>query len=159
MHLREAMYLGLALLVAASLSVCGSAASATGTASKTRSKSSTSSTGSKTRKSSSKSKKSRRKERGQQAPTPDRISEIQTALSKDGSFRGTPNGKWDDATVGAMRSFQTSHGLTPNGKLDAPTLQKLGLGSQTAGVAAPIVPPNSTSRLISSSSTAQSSRE
>ena len=34
-----------------------------------------------------------------------------------------------------MKNFQTSHGLNPSGKLDAPTLQKLGLGSQTAGVA------------------------
>lgn len=156
MYLRGAMYLGLALLVAASLGVCDSRA-ATGAASKTSPKSSTSS--SKTRKSSAKSKKSRQRERGQQAPTPDRISEIQSALSKDGSFTGTPSGKWDDATVEAMRNFQTTHRLTPTGKLDALTLQKLGLGSQTAGVAAPIIPPNSTSRLISSSSTTQPSRE
>src|SRR5262249_7131528 len=103
---------------------------------------------SKTRKTSSK--KGRKKERGQQAPTSDRISEIQTALSKAGSYTGTPSGKWDDSTVTAMRSFQTTHGLNPSGKLDAPTLQKLGLGSATAGVAAPIIPPNATSRLVSS---------
>jgi len=159
MHLRGALCLGLALLVAASVSVCGNATAKLGTASKTSSNSPTSSTGNKTRRSSTKSKKSRRKERGQQAPTPDRISEIQTALSKEGSFTGTPNGKWDDTTIEAMRNFQTTHGLTPSGKLDALTLQKLGLGSQTAGVAPPIIPPNSTSRLISSSSTTQPSRE
>jgi hypothetical protein len=45
-----------------------------------------------------------------------------------------------------MRKFQAGHGLNPSGKLDAATLQKLGLGSQTAGVAAP-VPPVATSLL------------
>ena len=37
----------------------------------------------------------------------------------------------------AMRDFQSSHGLTATGKLDALTLQKLGLGSEIAGRAAP----------------------
>jgi peptidoglycan hydrolase-like protein with peptidoglycan-binding domain len=86
------------------------------------------------------SKHSKRRERGQKAPAPERISEIQQALAKDGSFAGTPNGKWDDPTAQAMRKFQGSHGLTPTGKLDALTLEKLGLGSQTAGVAAPMPP-------------------
>jgi peptidoglycan hydrolase-like protein with peptidoglycan-binding domain len=93
------------------------------------------------------------RERGQKAPTPDRVSEIQAALSKDGSFSGNPNGKWDDATVGAMKKFQETHGLNPSGKLDAKTLQKLGLGSQTAGVAAP-TPPVSSSALTPSATTA-----
>lgn len=90
-------------------------------------------------------KKTSARERGQKTPTADRISEIQTALEKDGSFAGTPNGKWDDATVDAMKKFQESHGLTPNGKLDAKTLQKLGLGSQTAGLAPPTPPVSSSS--------------
>lgn len=85
------------------------------------------------------------------APTSERITEIQQALAKDGSFTRAPNGKWDDNTVEAMRNFQTTHGLNPSGKLDALTLQKLGLGSQTAGAAAPTPPPNSTSKLVSSS--------
>jgi peptidoglycan hydrolase-like protein with peptidoglycan-binding domain len=86
------------------------------------------------------SKRSKRREPGQKAPAPERISEIQQALAKNGSFTGTPNGKWDDSTVDAMRKFQSAHGLNPSGRLDAPTLQKLGLGSQTAGVAAPMPP-------------------
>jgi peptidoglycan hydrolase-like protein with peptidoglycan-binding domain len=81
---------------------------------------------------------SRRREPGQKTPTPDRISEIQQALAKDGSFANKPNGKWDASTVEAMRKFQAAHGLNPTGKLDALTLQKLGLGSKTAGVAAPM---------------------
>jgi peptidoglycan hydrolase-like protein with peptidoglycan-binding domain len=92
-----------------------------------------------------KSKKSNRRERGQKAPTPDRISEIQQALAKDGSFAGKPNGKWDASTIEATRKFQEAHGLNPSGKLDAKTLQQLGLGSQTAGVAPPMPPVNSSS--------------
>jgi hypothetical protein len=93
-----------------------------------------------------------RKQTGQKAPTSDRISEIQAALAKEGSYQGLPSGKWDDDTSAAMRKFQKSHGLNPNGKLDAPSLQRLGLGSQTAGVAAPTPPPGATSRLTSSNS-------
>jgi peptidoglycan hydrolase-like protein with peptidoglycan-binding domain len=81
--------------------------------------------------------KSSRRQVGQKAPTPQRISEIQQALAKNGAFAGTPNGKWDTSTVEAMKKFQGAHALNPSGKLDAKTLQQLGLGSQTAGIAAP----------------------
>ena len=93
------------------------------------------------------SRKSHRRERGQKVPAPDRISEIQKALAKDGSFTGTPNGKWDAATVEATKKFQESHGLNPTGKLDAKTLQQLGLGSQTAGAAPPLQPVSSTATI------------
>jgi peptidoglycan hydrolase-like protein with peptidoglycan-binding domain len=78
-----------------------------------------------------------RRDKGQKAPTAERVTEIQQALAKDGSFSGSPNGKWDDSTVGAMKKFQAGHGLNPSGRLDAKTLQQLGLGSKTAGVAPP----------------------
>jgi peptidoglycan hydrolase-like protein with peptidoglycan-binding domain len=74
------------------------------------------------------------------APTPARISEIQAALASQGSYKGDANGKWDTETVDAMRQFQSSHGLNASGKLDAPTLEKLGLGSDTAGRGAPLPP-------------------
>jgi peptidoglycan hydrolase-like protein with peptidoglycan-binding domain len=90
-------------------------------------------------------KKTTRRVQGQKAPAPERISEIQTALAKDGSFAGAPNGKWDASTVDAMKKFQEAHGLNPSGKLDAKTLQKLGLGSQTAGLAPPMPPVSSSS--------------
>lgn len=90
---------------------------------------------------------------GQKAPAPERISEIQTALAKDGSFSGKPNGKWDPSTVDAMKKYQEAHGLNPSGKLDAKTLQKLGLGSQTAGVAPPMPPVSSSSLSTGSSPT------
>lgn len=77
------------------------------------------------------------REVGQKAPTPDRIKEIQSALARDGAYQGDPTGKMDSNTVAALQKFQTEHGLDPSGKLDAPTLQKMGLGSDIAGVSAP----------------------
>jgi len=89
------------------------------------------------------------RQRGQKAPDPQRITQIQQALAKDGSFAGTPNGKWDASTVDGMKKFQAAHGLNPSGKLDAKTLQQLGLGSQTAGIAPPLPPMSSTAATIS----------
>lgn len=80
---------------------------------------------------------SSRRQPGQKAPTPDRISEIQSALAREGYYHGDPNGKFDANTVAALQKFQSANGLDASGKLDAPTLQKLGLGSDIAGVAAP----------------------
>jgi len=80
-------------------------------------------------------------QRVQTAPTPARISEIQSTLAAQGAYKAQPNGKWDSATIQAMKDFQSSHRLTATGKLDAPTLQKLGLGSEIAGRAAPLPPP------------------
>ena len=87
---------------------------------------------------SKKRRKSKATARGQKAPTPDRIREIQSALIREGAFGGQPTGKWDDATVNAMKKFQENQGLNPTGKIDAVTLVKLGLGSDTAGKGAPI---------------------
>jgi peptidoglycan hydrolase-like protein with peptidoglycan-binding domain len=86
------------------------------------------------------SSKSRRKSRvkGQAAPTPDRIKDIQTALQKDGSYEGQPTGKWDAATTEAMKKYQDKNGISPTGKIDAVSLNKLGLGSDTAGKGAPV---------------------
>lgn len=93
---------------------------------------------------------------GQKAPTADRINEIQTALSRDGYYQGDPNGKWDSNTVAAVQKFQSSNGMDANGKLDAPTLQRLGLGSDIAGVSAPkpIVPGSSNAAPSSSAPSA-----
>jgi peptidoglycan hydrolase-like protein with peptidoglycan-binding domain len=105
---------------------------------------------SKSGKSSSRKRSSRVK--GQAAPTPDRIGEIQAALAKNNSYDGVPTGKWDGSTADALRKYQSAHGLSPTGKLDALTLEKLGLGSETAGVATPTPPPNATAnRLLSRS--------
>ena len=70
-------------------------------------------------------------------PTPERITQIQTALARGGYYKGDPTGKWDADTVAAVQKFQSANNIDATGKLDAPTLQKLGLGSDIAGVAAP----------------------
>lgn len=72
------------------------------------------------------------------APTPDRIKEIQAALQKDGSYEGEPTGKWDAATIDALRKFQDKNGFPSTGKIDAISLNKLGLGADTAGKGAPL---------------------
>jgi murein L,D-transpeptidase YcbB/YkuD len=83
------------------------------------------------------SKKKDSRSRGQKAPTVDRVTEIQEALAKRGAYPNDPSGKWDAGTVDAMKKFQQANGLNPSGKLNALTLQKLGLGSDVAGRAAP----------------------
>jgi peptidoglycan hydrolase-like protein with peptidoglycan-binding domain len=144
-RLLKAARLGSSLLLAVGLGVlalCGAAQAQSTTPKK--------SSGSSAYKSSPRkksAKRSRRRERGQKAPTPDRISEIQQALAKDGSYGGKPNGKWDGATVEAMKKFQGAHGLNPTGKLDAKTLQQLGLGSPITGVAPPL-PASTSSKLV-----------
>jgi peptidoglycan hydrolase-like protein with peptidoglycan-binding domain len=77
--------------------------------------------------------------RVQTAPTRDRIIEIQEALAGEGFYSGKPSGRWDAATTKAMKDFQTSKGLTPTGKVGALSLQNLGLGSEVAGKAAPVI--------------------
>jgi peptidoglycan hydrolase-like protein with peptidoglycan-binding domain len=141
MRVPKATHLALTLLVAAGFGVYAASAQAQGA---TQKKSASSKSHNSSHRARS-SKKSQRRERGQKAPTPDRISEIQQALAKDGSFTGKPNGKWDASTMEATRKFQEAHGLSPTGKLDAKTLQQLGLGSQTAGVAPPMPPISSSS--------------
>ena len=101
--MRKATHLALTLLVAGGMGVSGAAAKAQGTNS---GKSPSPKTGSKTTHHAKSSKKTTRPERGQKAPAPERISEIQTALAKDGSFNGKPSGKWDPSTVDAMKKFK-----------------------------------------------------
>jgi len=150
MRVRKATHLALTLLVAAGMGVTGGVAKGQSTNS---SKSLSPKPGSRSHHTKS-TKRTTRQERGQKAPAPERISEIQTALAKDGSFSGKPSGKWDASTVDAMKKYQESHGLSPSGKLDAKTLQKLGLGSQTAGLAPPMPPVSSSSSLSASPSPA-----
>jgi peptidoglycan hydrolase-like protein with peptidoglycan-binding domain len=78
-----------------------------------------------------------KREPSQKAPTPQRISEIQSALARKGYYQGEPTGKWDANTIAAMQKFQAANGMDASGKINASSLQKLGLGSNTAGVSAP----------------------
>src|SRR5487761_979959 len=71
------------------------------------------------------------------APAPERTEQIQSALERGGYYSGNPNGRWDGGTQEALRRFQAANGLPATGKLDALSLQKLGLGSDVAGLSAP----------------------
>jgi hypothetical protein len=79
----------------------------------------------------------RRRFRMPAGPSADRIEQIQRALSRSGYYQGDPSGRWDTDTVSAMKNFQQAHGISPTGKIDAPSLQQLGLGSDVAGLAPP----------------------
>jgi peptidoglycan hydrolase-like protein with peptidoglycan-binding domain len=116
-------YLGAVLLVSAAPAVSGAQDQAPAQSTPKKKKTS--------------SKKHKQVLRAQKAPTPDRIREIQSALVREGAYSGNPTGKWDDATVNAMKKYQDAQGLSPTGKIDALTLEKLGLGSATAGKGAP----------------------
>jgi peptidoglycan hydrolase-like protein with peptidoglycan-binding domain len=146
-RLRNATHLASSLLLAAGLGVFSDSAQAKSPGARKPASPAARST-SHGRKS---SKRSRRRERGQKTPTSDRIAEIQQALAKNGSYTGTPNGKWDDSTQEALRKFQEAHGLNPTGKLDAKSLQQLGLGSSITGVAPPL--PSTTSSKLTPPST------
>jgi len=149
-RLLKAARLGSSLLLAAGLGVlafCSAAHAQSTTAKKSSGSPAHKSSAHKSSLGKKSAKRSRRRERGQKAPTPERISEIQQALAKDGSYGGKPNGKWDGATVEAMKKFQGAHGLNPSGKLDAKTLQQLGLGSPITGVAPPL-PASTSSKLV-----------
>jgi peptidoglycan hydrolase-like protein with peptidoglycan-binding domain len=147
----------LAAMAVGSLTLPAAFAAQTSSARKTSQKPTTGTTAKTTTRTTKKSSKTRKSStrksnrvKGQAAPTPDRVNDIQGALAKNGAYTGSPTGKWDDSTVEAMKKFQASHGLNPTGKMDALTLQKLGFGSETAGMGVPTPPPNSTNRLLSS---------
>ena len=117
--------------------VAGGMTAAQGTAA-AQSASKKTSTSSKSTTAAHKTLKRKPKVRAQMAPTAARISEIQEALATHGTYQGEVTGKWDDNTVDAMKKFQSSQGLTASGKLDAISLEKLGLGADTAGRGAPV---------------------
>jgi peptidoglycan hydrolase-like protein with peptidoglycan-binding domain len=127
------------LLLTLVASVCVTTTRAASTASVTAPapQQATSSTTASSKKKSTKKHHASKREPTQKAPTPERISEIQSALARNGYYQGNPNGKWDSNTISAMQKFQSDNGLSNSGKIDASSLQKLGLGSGTAGVDAP----------------------
>ena len=134
---------GVAIAISLVLGAAGFAATARAASSSPQSTSKPSAKkGTATSKSSATSKKGKKGARKhwepiQKAPTTDRIEEIQAALSREGYYHGDPSKKWDANTQDAMRHFQEDHGMNGSGRLDATTLQKLGLGSDIAGVSAP----------------------
>ena len=142
MHTREFSKIADTVLLIAALGLPASAVAGRQTTSpKTTAKRPASSTTKKVPASTRSVKRRKARQKVQMAPTSARISEIQSALAAQGSYKGQPNGKWDAATTQAMKDYQSAHGLTATGKLDALTLQRLGLGSEIAGRAAPLPTP------------------
>jgi peptidoglycan hydrolase-like protein with peptidoglycan-binding domain len=142
--------LGAALLVSAAPAIYAAGHPGAGQTSST----SASTAAKKKKRASSKSKRKARA-KGQTAPTPDRIKEIQAALQREGAYAGEPTGKWDAATVDAMKTYQNKNGISPTGKIDAVSLNKLGLGSQTAGKGAPVAAASSSSSAAPAGSAAK----
>jgi peptidoglycan hydrolase-like protein with peptidoglycan-binding domain len=62
-----------------------------------------------------------------QAAAPNVVSRAQTKLKADNLYTGAINGQRDAATIASIRSFQTAHHLTVNGRLDAATRRALGI--------------------------------
>jgi len=58
---------------------------------------------------------------------PERATEIQTALIKQGYLSGEPSGSWDAESAAAMQKFQSDNGWQTKFTPDARALNKLGL--------------------------------
>jgi hypothetical protein len=69
-----------------------------------------------------------RRARGQQAITPERVTEIQQALLREHYLTSDASGKWDATTVAAMQKYQGDHGWQTKLMPDSRALLKLGLG-------------------------------
>jgi hypothetical protein len=69
---------------------------------------------------------------------PDRATQIQTALIKQGYLSGSPTGVWDAQSVAAMQKMQADNGWQTKFTPDSRALIKLGLGgSDMASTALP----------------------
>ncbi len=61
---------------------------------------------------------------------PERATEIQQALIKNGYMSGQPSGVWDSSSASAMQKFQGDNGWQTRITPDSRALIKLGLGPQ-----------------------------
>jgi len=77
----------------------------------------------------------------QTAPTPDRYREIQSALATKGYLKSDDaSGKWDQASVDAMKKFQSDQNIEATGKLNSLSLIALGLGPRRDAGASVVAP-------------------
>ena len=67
-----------------------------------------------------------------QGISPERATQIQTALIKAGYMSGTPSGTWDAATQAAMEKLQSDNGWQTKLVPDSRAIIKLGLGSSVS---------------------------
>jgi hypothetical protein len=69
----------------------------------------------------------------------ERATEIQKALIKAGYLDGPPSGQYDDATIQAMKQYQSANGLPQTGLPSALLLKKLGVPKRSSdGYAVPV---------------------
>jgi peptidoglycan hydrolase-like protein with peptidoglycan-binding domain len=59
----------------------------------------------------------------------DQLRDVQAELKSEGFYYGEPDGKEGPETSAAIRRFQIRHGLQITGKLNAETLEALGIGA------------------------------
>lgn len=71
--------------------------------------------------------------------TPERATEIQTALIQRGYLTGGPTGTWDTASHDAMQKMQSDNGWQTKLVPDSRALIKLGLGPSNAADGSPQV--------------------
>jgi len=64
--------------------------------------------------------------------SPERATQIQTALIKSGYLTGSPSGTWDATTQAAMEKLQADNGWQTKLVPDSRAIIKLGLGSSTS---------------------------
>jgi Putative peptidoglycan binding domain len=103
------------------------------------------------------------KAHGQQAIAPERVTEIQQALTREHYLSKDPDGQWDSNTEAAMQKYQADQGWQTKLMPDSRALKKLGLGpdyssainAKTATFADP--PPTSTIPAATASGFAQGS--
>jgi hypothetical protein len=75
------------------------------------------------------------------APEPQRYRDIQEALIEKGYLQGAPTGRWDQASIDALRRFQQEQNLQPSGKINSLSLIALGLGPKYDAAAMPPAAP------------------
>ena len=80
------------------------------------------------------------------AITPERATQIQTALISNGYLTGSPTGVWDDETKAAMEKLQADNGWQTKLVPDARAIIKLGLGPNAASAANPAEPSGNESK-------------
>ena len=75
-----------------------------------------------------------------EAMEPERATEIQQALIKNGYMSGEPSGVWDSSSASAMQKFQGDNGWQTKITPDSRALIKLGLGPQQDALATSTMP-------------------
>ena len=71
--------------------------------------------------------------RGQQAIAPERVTEIQQALTREHYLDGEATSKWDSTTEAAMKKYQADQGWQTKLMPDPRAIKKLGLGPDYSG--------------------------